>query len=150
MPDWLRINETLLFWLVGFSALTFVMSIVAVPWMLVRIPPRYFMTTHHPHPWADRHPVVRFILVAAKNLFGIVLLAIGLALLVLPGQGILTLLAGLVFVDLPGKHKILLRTISQPTVLKSVNWIRERAGREPLEVPEKDGSRGEGGSRVEG
>jgi hypothetical protein len=144
MPAWLRINETLLWWLFAFSAFTFVVSLVAVPWMLVRIPARYFMTAHHAHPLADRHPFVRVTFVAAKNLLGIILLAIGLALLVLPGQGILTLLAGLVFVDFPGKHKVLLRTISQPTVLKSVNWIRERAGREPLELPENEGSRVEG------
>ena len=136
MNSWVLAHERLMWWLVVFSAVTFITSVVAVPWLLVRIPPRYFMTTHHPHPWADRHPLIRVTFLFAKNLFGVILLAIGLALLVLPGQGILTILAAAVFLDFPAKHRVLLWTISRPAVLKSVNWIRERAGREPLVVPD--------------
>jgi Putative transmembrane protein (PGPGW) len=136
MTGWILAHERLMWWLVVFSAVTFITSVVAVPWLLVRIPPRYFMTTHHPHPWADRHPLIRVTFLFAKNLFGVILLAIGLALLVLPGQGILTILAATVFLDFPAKHRVLRWTISRPAVLKSVNWIRERAGREPLVVPD--------------
>jgi hypothetical protein len=137
MNGWIVAHERLMWWLVVFSAATFVTSVVAVPWLLVRIPPRYFMTTHHPHPWGDRHPLIRLAFLFAKNLLGVLLLAIGLALLLLPGQGILTILAATVFLDFPGKHRVLLWTISRPAVLKSVNWIRERAGREPLVVPDE-------------
>ena len=135
MNDWLAAHSGILWGLVIFSAVTFLTSIVAVPWFLVRIPARYFTATHHAHPWADRHPFMRAALVVGKNLLGVVLLAVGFALLFLPGQGILTILAGVVLVDFPGKHRVLLWTISRPAVLASVNWIREKAKREPLVMP---------------
>ena len=124
-----------MFWLAGISALTFVVSIVAVPWMLVRIPARYFMSTRHEHPWADRHPLIRHSFVIGKNLLGIIFVILGLLMLILPGQGILTILAGLVLLDFPGKERVLLWTISRPMVLKSVNWIRAKSNHEPLVVP---------------
>lgn len=140
---WIERHNALLLWMAGLSAVMFVASVVAVPWMLVRIPPRYFMTRRHAHPWRDRHPLVRAALFAAKNTLGATLVAVGILLLVLPGQGILTILAGLVLLDLPGKHRVLLWTISRPAVLNSINWIREKAGRESLMVPGLDGDPGE-------
>jgi hypothetical protein len=135
MMAWLHAHERIMFWLVAVSALTFVVSLVAVPWMLVRIPPRYFMTAQHAHPWADRHPVIRHSFIIGKNLLGIIFVILGLLMLILPGQGILTILAGLVLLDFPGKERVLLWTISRPAVLKSVNWIRGKANHEPLVVP---------------
>src|SRR6185436_8053674 len=135
MLDWVRSHERVMWWLVALSAVTVVTSIVAVPWMLVRIPPRYFMSTTREHPWADRHPLIRVAFLIGKNLLGLVLLAIGIALLLLPGQGILTILAGVVLLDFPGKERVLLWTISRPAVLRSVNWIRQKASREPLVLP---------------
>src|SRR5215510_3056306 len=114
MLDWIREHQGLMEFLVLSSAAMFVLSVVAVPWMLVRIPPRYFMTAHHEHPWRDRHPLLRAGFTIVKNLIGLALVAIGLLLLVLPGQGILTILAGLVLLDFPGKHRLLLWTISRP------------------------------------
>ena len=135
MIDWVRSHANIMWWLAAISALTFVTSIVAVPWMLVRIPARYFMSAKHEHPWADRHPLIRHSFVIGKNLLGLIFIALGLAMLILPGQGVLTILAGLVLLDFPGKHRVLLRTISQPAVLKSVNWIRGKANHPPLVVP---------------
>lgn len=141
MSDWLAAHSNIMWGLIIFSAITFLTSIIAVPWFLVRIPARYFTTTKHEHPWADRHPIIRAAIVIGKNVLGIALLLVGLALLFLPGQGILTILAGVVLVDFPGKHRVLLWTISRPAVLSSVNWIREKAGREPLVMPEEVGAR---------
>lgn len=136
MIDWFRAHEHWMWWLVVVSAITFVVSLLAVPWLLVRIPPRYFMSTTHAHPWGDRHPMVHVLLLVLKNLLGLVFIGLGTLMLVLPGQGILTILAGLVLLDFPGKHKVLLWTVSRPAVLKSINWLRSRAKREPLVVPE--------------
>jgi len=135
MIDWVQAHQNWMWWLVVVSAFTFVVSLLAVPWLLVRIPPRYFMSTKHDHPWGDKHPVVHVLLLIAKNLLGVVLIALGALMLLLPGQGILTILAGLVLLDFPGKHRVLLWTVSRPAVLKSINWLRNRAKREPLVVP---------------
>src|SRR6476646_2911351 len=135
MLDWVRAHQAVMWWLIAISAFTFVTSIIAVPWMLMRIPARYFMTTQHEHPWADRHPLIRHSFVIGQNLLGIIVVVRGLLMLILPGQGILTILAGLVLVDFPGKHRVLLWTMSRPAVLKSVNWIRGKANHEPLVMP---------------
>lgn len=135
MLAWVQQHARLMWWLAVLSAAMFVASLAAMPWLLVRIPPRYFMTDKHPHPWADRHPIIRLLFSAGKNLLGLALVALGVLMLVLPGQGILTILVGLVLLDFPGKHRVLLWTVSRPTVLKSINWIRAKAGHEPLVVP---------------
>src|SRR5215208_4386679 len=127
MIDWLRGHENYMWWLVAISAFTFVVSLLAVPWLLVRIPPRYFLSAKHGHPWGDQHPVVHVLLLVGKNLLGLIFLVLGGLMLVLPGQGILTILAGLVLLDFPGKHAVLLWTVSRPAVLKSINWLRNRA-----------------------
>lgn len=135
MFDWILSHGRLLWWLAIVSAAMFVASLAAMPWLLVRIPPGYFMTDKHPHPWADRHPLIRTTFLVAKNLLGIVLVLLGVLMLVLPGQGILTIIVGLLLMNFPGKHRLLLWTISRPAVLRSVNWVRAKAGHEPLVVP---------------
>jgi hypothetical protein len=67
-----------------------------------------------------------------KNTLGGCLLVAGIFMLVLPGQGILTILAALALLDFPGKRKLEMSILHRPAVLKSINWLRRRAGREPL------------------
>lgn len=113
----------------------FVASVVAVPWMLVRIPSDYFGPgTEHSTPFADRHPIVRATLLAVRNALGAVLIAAGIAMLVLPGQGVLTILAGLVLLHFPRKHELMRWIVSRRAVLASANWVRHRAGQPPLVV----------------
>jgi hypothetical protein len=113
----------------------FVASLVAVPWMLVRIPHDYFGPgRHHRTPFADHHPVVRGVLLVARDVLGVLLIAAGLAMLVLPGQGILTILAGLILLHFPRKHELMRWIVARPAVLTSANWVRHRAGRPPLIV----------------
>lgn len=135
MLDWLTANETLLAWLAVTSVVTLVFSVVAVPWLVVRIPPDYFADERPPEmPWADRHPLVRFALHAGKNLLGAVLVIAGVAMLVLPGQGVLTIVVGIVLLDFPGKRAFERRVVRVPAVLGAINWLRRRSGRLPLVV----------------
>jgi hypothetical protein len=135
VTDWTQAHSLLVEWLIVISAFMFVASVVAVPWMLVRIPHDYFGPGRNHHtPFADRHPVVRGVLLVARNMLGVLLIAAGLAMLVLPGQGILTILAGLVLLHFPRKHELMRWIVSRPAVLSSANWVRHRAGRPPLIV----------------
>jgi Putative transmembrane protein (PGPGW) len=135
MLVWVEAHGELLWWLMGLSALMLVASVVAVPWMLVRIPYDYFGAgKHQTTPFADHHPVVRAILLAIRNVVGVLLLAAGIAMLLLPGQGVLTILAGLVLLHFPKKHELMRWIVSRRAVLVSANWIRHRAGRPPLVV----------------
>lgn len=137
MIEWIQSNDTLLFWLGTTSVLVFLGTLAAVPWLVTRIPHDYF--THRRRlrgPWANWRPALRGLLIAGKNLLGAVLVVGGLAMLVLPGQGVMTILAGIVLLDLPGKYRLERWVVGRPSVLRSVNWFRRRAGRPPLVLDE--------------
>ncbi len=118
--------------LIGFSVLAFLGTLVAIPAILIRLPPDYFQH-HHYKPWfANHHPVIRSIGLTIKNIVGIIFLLAGIAMLVLPGQGLLTMLLGIVFIDFPGKHRIEQKLIRHPQVLKAINALRAKAGKPPF------------------
>ena len=82
---------------------------------------------------------VRSVFLVLKNLLGGALVLIGLVLS-LPlvfGQGVLTMLIGISLLDLPGKRKLELSIVRREPVRKSMDWMRRRAGRPPLELPPK-------------
>lgn len=71
-----------------------------------------------------------------KNLFGAILLVVGIILSVpgLPGQGLLTVLAAVLLLDFPGKRKLLYGILRRPRLLGTVNRLRQRFLRAPLVV----------------
>ncbi len=115
------------------SILMYVASIVVVPWLVIRMP-RDFLVREPPMrtEWGHHHPAVRVALKVLKNLLAYCVIAAGILMLFLPGQGVLTIIAGLLLADFPGKHMLIRWTLTRPTVLRSVNWLRMRAHREPL------------------
>jgi hypothetical protein len=132
---WLKSHEQIAGWLIGASILMIVISVIAVGWVIIRVPADYFARENPPEgPWAHRHPLIRIALIIGKNLLGLVLVVAGGLMLVLPGQGVLTILAGLFLLDIPGRHRMVMWLVRRPPVLNSLNWVRERAGREPFLV----------------
>jgi hypothetical protein len=116
------------------SVVGFFGSLVAIPLILVRLPSHYF-DERHPRKWMEHHhPALRLIGHVLKNVVGFVLLAAGIAMLVLPGQGILTMLIGIPLVDFPGKRQLERKLIGQPAVLNTINRVREKFGQPPLTV----------------
>ncbi len=134
--DWIDHHATLLTWLAGLSILTFVGSLVLIPWLILRIPEDYFTSAHRKTSRLHRqHPVEYFLIRLGKNLLGVTLVLAGLAMLVLPGQGILAILAGITLTDFPGKFRLERWLIERPAIYQAVNWIRRRAHRPPLRRP---------------
>jgi hypothetical protein len=72
------------------------------------------------------------VLISLKNVLGLVLLIAGLAMLVLPGQGVITILIGILFLDFPGKYQLERRLIQQKNIQSAIAWIRKRTGQPPL------------------
>jgi hypothetical protein len=135
IAQWVAGHQAILTWLAALSAVAFVGSLLALPWLVARIPRDYFVPGRPHHlPWADRHPAVRFAFTVGKNLLGVAFVLAGMMMLVLPGQGVLTIVVGAVLTDFPGKHSLLRRVVAQPPVLASANWLRRRAGQPPLIV----------------
>ncbi|MEN6452412.1 MAG: PGPGW domain-containing protein [Thermoguttaceae bacterium] len=140
MFAWLQSHEVLLGWLSVASAVMFFGSLIAVPWLVVHLPTDYFLRQrHYADRWKPRHPLLRVAFLGLKNVTGVVLILAGVAMLVLPGQGILTILVGMLFVDFPGKFALERRVARQPPVFRALNWIRKKALRPPLEAPPREG-----------
>jgi len=116
------------------SVAFFVGTLIAIPFILVRLPAHYF-DERHPRPWMPGHnPILRLLGLIVKNAVGAVFLAVGIALLFLPGQGILTILLGVSMLDFPGKRYVERKIVGQPTVLKAINGLRAKYSKPPLTV----------------
>ncbi len=116
------------------SLVFFFGSLIAIPYILVRLPADYF-DIRVPRPWMkDHHPLLRLMGRAVKNVTGGIFLFAGFLMLFLPGQGILTMLIGVSMLDFPGKRKIEAKMIGLPAVLNVINNMREKFGKPPLIV----------------
>ena len=117
----------------GLSVITFVGSLIAVPWLIGRMRADYFLT-HWQVVQARhrRHPALALTILLARNGLGLLLVAAGLAMLFLPGQGLLTVLIGVSVMDFPGKRRLLQRLVRGPKVQRTLNWIRRKRGKEPF------------------
>jgi hypothetical protein len=119
----------------------FIGSLIAIPLILVRLPPDYFDTRVPRHWMKDHHPVLRVIGLVVKNAIGVVFLVAGFAMLFLPGQGILTMLIGISLMDFPGKRRLEAKLIGQPAVLSAINAMRNKFNKLPLIIapdPKRD------------
>lgn len=110
-------------------------SLAAVTAVLVSLPPGYFRDDAPVADW-PRSPVLRALWRVGKNLLGLALVALGAVLSVpgIPGQGLLTILIGLILLDFPGKRGLERRLVARPSVLGAINRLRARFGRPPMEL----------------
>jgi Putative transmembrane protein (PGPGW) len=116
------------------SIVFFVGSLIAIPFILVRLPTDFF-DTRVPRRWMENHhPVLRLLGHLAKNVVGAIFVFAGFLMLFLPGQGILTMLIGITMLDFPGKRKLEAKMIGQPAVLNAINGMREKFGKPPLTI----------------
>jgi len=122
---WSSAHSSLLVWMMGISVVMFITTLLLVPVMVVRIPEDYF---------ADERRRVSDSpgMLLLKNLLGIVFILAGIAMLFLPGQGILSILIGLSLTSFPGKYRLERRLVLMPKVLSSINWLRGKSGKPPL------------------
>lgn len=135
--EWLAANRVVLQWLVGVSIASAIGTLLLVPILIARVRPDYFLhEAASPDAWSGRHPILRVTIKVGKNLLGAGLLVAGIWMLVLPGQGILTILIGVMLLDFPGKRRLELSMVRRRGVLRAINWIRRRADRAPLQVNE--------------
>jgi hypothetical protein len=109
-------------------------SFVSIAIVLVKLPANYFSTHYKQDFLPGSSWIVRWGAVIAKNLFGVFLILLGIVLSLpgVPGQGILTILLGLIMIDIPGKRPLEAKIIQRPTVLAAANKLRARWGKPPL------------------
>jgi Na+/melibiose symporter-like transporter len=135
--QWVRNHEELFVWIGSLSLLTVIVSFIAVPMVIRRMPHDYFLeTSEGTEAIREQHPALRLVFLILKNLLGLVLVAGGLIMFFTPGQGILTLVIGLLLMNFPGKRRFEIRLIRMKPLRRAVDWIRRRAGQRPLELPD--------------
>jgi hypothetical protein len=104
-------------------------SLAVVLRIALSLPEDYFEAEQGPPSWTLRRLV--------RNAVGLVLVVVGAALSVpgVPGQGLLTMLVGLAFVDFPRRRQLERALARRPGVLAGLNRLRARFGRAPLRQP---------------
>lgn len=121
---------------VGLFLGSFLLSFLAIGIVMVKVPPHYFSSSHDRDFLPNSPFFVRWGAVIAKNVAGVILILIGIVLSLpgVPGQGILTILLGIIFLDIPGKRPLEARIIKRPAVLAAINNLRAKYNKPPLEL----------------
>ncbi len=136
IKHWIQSNESLLQLLGSLSLMLFIFTLVALVFIVITLPEDYFTRDHRESSSLSQlHPLPWRILALLKNLLGGLFILIGIALLILPGQGALTILLGLTMTNFPGKYRLERFIVSRQTISKTLNQIRRRAHRAPLQLP---------------
>lgn len=104
----------------------FVLGAIAAGVALIYLPADYFVRA------PDKHSI-SFPWRIVKNVLGAVLVVLGLIMLFVPGQGLLTIVFGLALIDFPGKQKLIKRILDRPGLLEKINRLRNRYGKPPLQ-----------------
>ncbi|MDT8282709.1 MAG: PGPGW domain-containing protein [Gammaproteobacteria bacterium] len=121
-------------WLLVISLLTAILTLALVPVLITNIPADYFSCDHRLR-ISTRHPLITFVIKAAKNLLGAVFLLVGFVLLFLPGQGLILILVGMMIMNYPGKYRLECWLVQRRGVLPALNALRARHGKAPLLPP---------------
>lgn len=128
----LTLNQVIL----GLSLFLFslTVSFVSIAIVMVKIPPTYFSIHHRRDFLPGSSWFVRSGAVVLKNILGafLVILGVLLSLPGVPGQGVLTILLGLIMLDIPGKRPLEAKIIQRPAVLAAINRLRAKYGKPPL------------------
>lgn len=130
--DWFHDHPYILIACGILSIATLFGTALLLPLMIGHLPDDYFLKNKIGKHSIDNHPIMKWAFKIGKNLLGLLLIVAGLAMLVLPGQGLLTIFAGLILADFPGKRKLERFLIGKKSVLRAINYIRQKAKRPPI------------------
>ncbi|MCF8145321.1 MAG: hypothetical protein K9N21_15500 [Deltaproteobacteria bacterium] len=138
--DWIQANEAVVWWVAAVSSVFFLVSLIVAPVVAVKIPPDYFTRPRKKRRiLAVQNPVIKTGLKVVKNIMGYAFIGTGLLMLVLPGQGVLTILIGVILADFAGKDRMVNWLVRRRSVIKSINWLRKRGGAKPLVLEDHPG-----------
>jgi len=132
MWDWMKSHATEI---ALASGLMVGLAIVAVPWVVLRLPVDALRRPTPVKTLRRRHPVLRALVFVLRNAVGLPLLILGVVMLVTPGQGVLTILFALGVMDFPGKGRLERAILERKSVLRGLNWIRRTGGKPELLPP---------------
>jgi hypothetical protein len=123
--------KNFILWLGSISFLVFIFSLISIKWLVALIPSDYFIEDKR-NKYQSSYPLTWLISIIIKNIVGYILIIGGILMLVLPGQGLFTIIIGLMLSNYPGKYFIERKFIAIPSVLKTINWLRKKSNKPPL------------------
>lgn len=118
----------------GLFLASLLVSFLAILIVVVKIPENYFSSHYRQDFMPDSPFWVRWGAFVLKNLLGVFLILLGILLSLpgVPGQGLLTILLGLIMLDIPGKRPLEAKIIKRPAIRKAINDLRARFNKPPL------------------
>ena len=114
--------------------ISFFLSLGIVSFVLVMLPSDYFSESND-RKISDKSPGwTRIISIVGKNLLGVILVLVGILLSIpgVPGQGLLTILLGVMLLDFPGKRELERKIVCRHKVRDAIDRLRQRFGKPPL------------------
>jgi hypothetical protein len=115
---------------------SFFVNLGIVSLILVKLPADHFSKSRKTKFWAGPRPAIHAAKVIGKNIAGVLLVALGIVLSLpgVPGQGLLTVLLGIMLLDFPGRHRLEQKLLSKPSIVNTINRLRDRFGKPPLQL----------------
>ena len=132
--EWVRTHAAIFWWMGIGSLLMFFGTLIVIPIIIVKLPTDYFVNDRIRPNAGGRMSFPQMLYFVIKNLAGVVFVLAGIAMLFLPGQGILTIIIGLSLISLPNKKGTLMWLVRRERVLHSINAFRAKFGKPPLQV----------------
>ncbi|HET7286069.1 MAG TPA: hypothetical protein VFI71_01320 [Pyrinomonadaceae bacterium] len=114
---------------------SFLLNLGIVSLILVKLPKDHFKSDNSRRVTGS-NATIRVLKVIGKNVAGVLLIALGIVLSLpgVPGQGLLTVLLGVMLVDFPGKDRLEQKLLSRPGIINTINRLRGRFGKPALEL----------------
>ena len=115
---------------------SFLINLGIVSFILVKLPADHFSKKRKTKFWAGPRPAIHAAKVIGKNIAGVLLVALGVVLSLpgVPGQGLLTVLLGIMLLDFPGRHRLEQKLLSKPSIVNTINRLRGRFDKPPLQL----------------
>lgn len=129
MMTWGRITIGVILIIVSAAA-----SYVAIVLAMIKMPANYFSAEYSSVFLGGQPFWVRWSAKIVKNIIGALLVVAGIIMIFGPGPGLLTILLGIVMLDIPGKRPLEASIIKRPAVLTAVNNLRSRYKKPPLVI----------------
>lgn len=130
--SWLSEHSLSLSAIATVSIIMLVVSLIAAPWVVSRLPENYLLARLKRH---SRPTAWQLLKMICRALLGLIVVLLGVIMLITPGPGLIMLLLGISIAEFPGKNRLLVYLATRPNVLSSLNWMRARHGKSPFTHP---------------
>jgi len=140
LREWMAAVDARWWWALGLGVGGALLSLVVVAFVLVRLPADFFCRPASERFFRNLQAPWRLIAICAKNVLGLLLVALGIVLSLpgIPGQGLLTVLLGVMLLDIPGRERLERAILQRKPVRRAIDALRSRFHRPPLAIPGTD------------